>query len=153
MAKTSADLLRTYLDIMDEAVRMAYTRDTDGKIDAVRPRTQDQRNQLAQAARQSRQYNKQMKDYVTQPHAVPAPDDPDPKSATIRARGTQSGNIVKTVPSGYEVDTGPEVSIAGAPETGTWAARALDTQDPRVKWSGQVAARDGKPGQLRKPQI
>lgn len=153
MLKSSAELLRSYVDIVDEAVRMAFTRNRgDGKDDAVRPANQAERDQLAQAARQSRAYNQQMKAYATQPTDVPGEDDIDPATAIARGRGRQSGNIMRTDSFGAEVPSGPRVAPAAAPDY-PWTARAVDTKDPSIQWGSQVGPRNGKPGAVKKPQI
>jgi hypothetical protein len=155
--KSNSDLMREYIDKLDEIVRGYFTQQGDPDY-GVRPRDQQDRDALAKGLKQARAYNRAEKDWYA------STDTPDPNELDLlkqRNQGSISGSIITSRDgTGRETEVGAPLSTPNYNADnsgGAWAARAVNTKKSNYysgfkdnSWAG-TSARDGKATQVKRP--
>lgn len=148
--KSTSDLMREYIDKLDEIVRGAFVNPNSNV--ARRPANQAERDQIAQGIKAARGFNKDYRDWYAQT------DEPDADTlATLnqRMRGTGSEKVHHG-----DSETGPEKS-QGMPVpnmgSGNWETGVVNSKkrpnDPQFYAGTSASARDGKASEKKIPSF
>lgn len=149
--KSQQDFMREFVEKLDEIVRGAFV-DPDSQA-AIRPRSQAERDQIAQGIKAARGFNKDYRDWYAQT------DEPDPDTLdrlNRRMKGTGSAQVYSSDMSGDgEVPQGmPAPNIGkGNFQTGVVNSKRQDKFDPKFYAGTSASARDGKASEKKIPSF